>query len=110
LRAGLEFSLDDAKVRRELRVVAFHAGDEPVGVFAADERLDGVAVRMVETRAEVDHGEDEQRRNATSAQPPRGWASVAIDCGLISAGTGRAIAALPPLHRDAQGQPIEALP
>jgi hypothetical protein len=25
--AGFEFSLDDAKVRCELRVVAFHAGD-----------------------------------------------------------------------------------
>jgi hypothetical protein len=34
--AGLEFSLDDAKVRRELQVVAFHAGDERFGVFAAD--------------------------------------------------------------------------
>jgi hypothetical protein len=54
--ASLEFSLDDAKVRCELRVVAFHAGDELVGVLAADERLDGVAERVVEARAEVDDG------------------------------------------------------
>jgi hypothetical protein len=38
-----------------------------VGGFAADERLDGVAERMVETRAEVDDGEDEQRAERYSA-------------------------------------------
>jgi hypothetical protein len=66
-RLLFEFSLDDAKVRCELRVVAFHARDEMVGGFAADERLDGVAERMVETRAEVDDGEDEQRAERYSA-------------------------------------------
>jgi hypothetical protein len=39
--------------------VAFHTRDESLGVLAADQHLDGVAERMVETRAEVDDGEGE---------------------------------------------------
>ena len=49
-----KFQLLDALVAREVRIVASHLLEEPLGVLASDERLDGVAERMVGAGAEVD--------------------------------------------------------
>ena len=63
---GIKFTLLDSEVARQLGVVAAHLIDEPLGILAPHERLDGVAERVVGARAEVEDGVDEHPRLPTS--------------------------------------------
>lgn len=52
--ARLELTLLDPQVARGLGIVAVYVFDKTLRVLAADERLDGVAKRVIEARAGVD--------------------------------------------------------
>ena len=52
--ARLQLPLLDPQVAREPGIVALHLRDEALGVLAPDERLDGIAERMVGAGADVD--------------------------------------------------------
>ncbi len=65
----LDLPLLDPQVARELGIVAANLLDEALGVLAANERLDGVAERVVGARAGVDDRVDEsERRTLTDSR------------------------------------------
>jgi hypothetical protein len=62
---SVELLLFDAKVRRELGVVAAHSGNEALGVFAGEQHVDGFAERVPDARSVVENHEDAHAAGAS---------------------------------------------
>src|SRR5262249_24508000 len=71
----LKLPLLDPELRRRLRIVAAHPGDEPLRVLAADEHLERVAEREVRWESVEDNG---VRRSRERPNPFLAMASVRV--------------------------------